>query len=273
MISTKIGEKAIRTDKEGYTKLIEFYYKCNGIHGEQILIGFEDLTWIDANMSALLMSIIDKLTRENGLTFFVDSEIIKQKFNILIRNGWLAGVEFIPNSNKTAIRLTGFDKNQDEKFIRYIDQELLSHENLLIEKSDKDKLTDSLLELFCNIEKHAKTEAPIFACGQYYPTYERLSFTLVDSGVGYLPPIKDFTNGMIQTAQEAISWAIQGNSTKKDAPGGLGLKQIQKFCEENGSRFEIITGDAYWTNYQLFPVKVKEFCGTIVNVIFDCKRA
>src|SRR5690606_24535019 len=134
------------------------------------------------------------------------------------------------------------------------------------------RLIDAFLELFCNVQKHARTESPIFACGQFYPNMKRLCFTLVDMGVGYFQPIHEFTNRDVKTPSEAIMWALKGNTTKVGTPGGLGLKEIQKFCTESGSTFVIISGGAYWTNFQLFPTTVKPFCGTIVNVIFDCKK-
>lgn len=269
MIEIIIAEGTIETNVEGYLKLIHFYEKCNSFSKAQIIIAFEKLTWIDANMSALLMCIIDKLSKEKELTFFVDQDIIKTRFNILIRNGWLRGVDLIPNFNKTAIKLIGFDKSQDQKFVLYIHKELLSNTNLSISDPVKSELMASFFELFCNIEKHARTESPIFACGQYYPILRRLSFTMVDSGVGYLPPIKEFTGGKIQNSLDAINWALEGNNTtKRDAPGGLGLKMIQKFCQDTGSKFEIITGGVYWTNYKSMQT-VKEFCGTVVNLIFE----
>jgi hypothetical protein len=78
--------------------------------------------------------------------------------------------------------------------------------------------------------------------------------------------------GAITTGEDAIMWALKGNTTKKDVPGGLGLKSIQKFCDESQGKFEIISSGAYWNNYMLFPNKAQPFCGTIVNIIFDCKN-
>lgn len=275
MTDISLGESTIETNLTGYDTLIDFYDRCNGHKGNDsnILIDFQKLTAIDANMSAILMAMLNKLNKEKGLIFFVDYQLIGQKFPALIRNGWVtrSGLELIPSANRAEVRLNGFYKGEDVRFLKFIKDELMSHSKLLLLKeSDKKELTDAFLELFTNIENHAGVDMPIFACGQYLPQPARLCFTLVDTGVGYLPPIKKFTNGSITTAKDAILWALEGNSSKTDAPGGLGLKMIQKFCQESGSRFEIITGGEYWTNYQLFPISVKPFCGTIVNVIFDC---
>ncbi len=271
MKALKLGAGEIHTSEDGYLKLIEFYENCNQYQNEEILIDFVDITWIDGNMAALLMAIVQKLNKENSLLFFVDPDVIEKSFHILIRNGWLTGVEFVQRENKTEIKLTGFNKNEDVEFINYIENELLSNQHLKINGPIKGRLIDAFLELYCNVQKHAQTDFPIFACGQFYPDKNRLSFTLVDCGVGYLPPIKEHTNGDIRTSSEAIMWALKGNTTKVGVPGGLGLKEIQRFCDESGSEFVIITGGAFWTNFQLFPTLTKPFCGTIVNVIFDCK--
>ena len=270
MITEYLGGYDIRTTLTGYQKLIAFYNRCERYKNEEIIVSFDKLTWLDANMAALIFAIFNKLEDENGLTFYVDQDQIRDRFQILIRNGFLSGVEFVPTSSKTAVKLEGFNKDDDTNFIAYIHKELLSHRSLPITTTEKYLLTDAFLELFCNVQKHARTDSPVFACGQFYPTHRRLNFTLVDSGVGYLVPIQEYTNGEISTASEAILWALKGNTTKRGVPGGLGLTEIQNFCKTNGARFDIITGGAYWSNDFSVPKKVKPFCGTIVNVIFDC---
>lgn len=277
MVSILLSEDQIETNLPGYNSLIGFYDRCNTHKGADIdiLIDFQKVKSIDANMSAILMAIINKLNKERNLIFFVDTDVIRSRFPALIRNGWFAqaAVQLIPSVNASEIRLTGFNKGEDVRFLKFIESDLLSHEKLQIEDDDKRELTNAFLELFTNIENHARVDMPIFACGQYLPEPARLCFTLVDTGVGYLPPIQAFTGGKVATASEAILWALEeGNSTKTDAPGGLGLKLIQKFCDKSGSRFEIITGGEFWSNYQLFPLKAKFFCGTIVNIIFDCRK-
>lgn len=274
MVDESLGQGIITTDYDGYCKLVDFYDRCRRHSNKDIHTIFNQLTWIDANLAALILAILKKLEIENNLKFFVDPELIKAKFNILIQNGLIGGVEFVPTMNKSIVKLTGFEMTEDTRFIRYIEEKLLSHESLSLSTTEKSGLMDSFLELFCNVQKHARTDNPIFACGHYYEPLKRLSFTLVDIGVGYLLPISEFTSNTdraIRDAGDAVSWAIKGNSTKKDAPGGLGLREIQRFCSDERAVFQIITGDAYWSNYQLFPTMAKQFCGTTVNVIFDCK--
>ncbi len=272
MISVGLGDGDIKTDLEGHTKLIEFFERCHGIKAVDVLIDFSKLTWVDANMSALLMAILKKLEKENQLKFYVDSQMISERFKVLTINGFMPIAELVPGQvNKSSVKLKGFNKNEDGRFIQYIERELLSHEKLLLGTGEKGKLVDSFLELFSNVQQHADTDDPIFACFQFYPTRQVLSFTLVDLGRGYLPAIKQATNGTVYDAAAAIKWALQGgNTTKTDAPGGLGLSEIFKFCQSNNAIFDIITGNAYWRNRLPQPQISKLFCGSMVNVIFDC---
>ena len=93
---------------------------------------------------------------------------------------------------------------------------------------------------------HAETEWPIITCGQYFPYQKILKFTLVDFGVGFLKKIFNHTNGTVNKPHEAIKWAIDGNSTKKNAKGGNGLKKIFFYCYKNNGSIHIITDGCYW---------------------------
>lgn len=272
MIDISIGTGSIKTDPLGYSTLIEFYDKCRQQPDRSdILIDFNSLDWIDANMSALIVGILKKLENERAFTFYIDPEDIRSRFGILITNGFVTGIELVPRENRSALALTGFDVNEASKFITYIKDSLLSHPSLSIDDLEKDGLLDSLFELYSNIQKHALTNDPCFVCGQYFPDRKLLHFTLVDLGIGYLPPIRAFTKGKVKSSKSAILWALKaGNTTKVGTPGGLGLQWILDFCEKRGAIFEIITGNTYWSSRKEKPKTIKQFCGTTVNVIFDC---
>lgn len=272
MIDIPIGSEMIRTDHKGYSKLVDFYYKCcEQREGSDILIDFNSLQWIDGNMSALVIGILKKMENERGFIFYIDAEDIKSRFGLLITNGLISGVELVPKENMSALALTGFEINEDTRFVKYIEEELLSHDSQQIAEDQKPKLMGAFLELYTNIQKHARSKDQFFVCGQHYEKSKLLRFTLVDLGIGYLPPIREFTNGIVKTSRRAIQWALKkGNTTGKDSPGGLGLKEILDFCENTGAVFEIITGNTYWSTSHK-PKKVREFCGTTVNVFFKCR--
>lgn len=266
--------KKIETNHDGYANLVNFYLACKQHTDCKIFIDIRQLEWIDANMSALLHAIIHKLSHDNKIYFSIDTNIITNKFNILYRNGFLYHLNPVNNWTKSAIELSTFSKIDADKFYKYVTQRLLSHDGLRISASDKTELTSAFLEIFTNVELHAETDDPIFACGQYYPKKSKLNFTLLDLGVGYLPKIKAITHGEIQTAKQAIAWALaEGNTTKKKTKGGDGLSDIFKFCKTSKrGHLHIATGDAYWYgNYrsQLY-YEIPHFEGSFLNLSFDC---
>lgn len=270
MITISLGTGSITTSLYGYNKLIAFYGACKEYRRKEILISFENLTWFDANMSALLQAIISKLASENDLKFFANPIALETKFDILIRNGFLGNFSTTRSRTGSEIALTGFDPNDSEKFVEFVENKLLVHPNLNISDTDRNGLIDAFFEVFGNVQKHARTPLPVYACGQYYPQRRELNFTLVDLGVGYLMPIQEFTDGQVSVAAEAIRWALRGNSSLRGFPGGLGLQNIQRFCKENNSTFGIITGDAGWNNRIQYMGRAEPFCGTVVNLIFNC---
>ena len=97
--------------------------------------------------------------------------------------------------------------------------------------AEREQIISSYLEIFDNVGLHANTREPVFVCGQYFPYQGELKFSLVDLGEGFLKKIAEYTKDTkkISNAADAVSWAINGNSTKKDAKGGTGLKNIFLF--------------------------------------------
>lgn len=272
MVDIPIGSGRILTNHEGYSKLIDFYHKCCEQElGSDILIDFEKLHWLDGNMAALVVGMLKKMEFERGFIFYVDPDEIGSRFGILVKNGLISGVEIVERENMAALALTGFEINEDQRFVKYIQKQLLSHASQNFDEKQKDKLMYALLELYSNVQKHARSKDPYFVCGQYFKNSKLLRFTLVDIGVGYLKPIQKFTNGKVDTSNKAIRWALKkGNTTSPDSPGGLGLKDILDYCQETGAVFDIITGNSYWSTSHK-PKKVREFCGTTVNLTFKCQ--
>lgn len=272
MVELDIGIGSIETSLIGYHKLLDIYEQGQSIKGKSsINLNFEKLTWIDANMSAVLYAVLDRLKDDRKFTYYVDIEYIQENFDILVRNGFFTNL-VKKTKNGTEINLTLFDQNNESDFINYIANDLLNNGVLDISSQDRGQLIDHFLEIFCNVQKHANTSKPIIACGQYYPNKHKLVFTLVDMGIGYLPAIRSHTEDAINTSGDAILWALKGNTTKTDAPGGLGLKEILKFCKRSMTDFHIITGDHYWNrNNSKITTKVRNFDGTIVHIIFHTK--
>ncbi len=274
---TYLFEGSFVSHPSSFRKLYKIYDLFKEGKEKKILLDLSEVDWIDANLCAVIDAIIYVLGKENGHQFFVDSNHIKNRFEIFERNGFLKRSDneklIIDNSNTTVL-MTRFSCESDGAFYQYIGESLF--ENRAFEKMSeiKAELIGHFLEVFSNIQTHAKSTGPVFACGQYYPKKKILKFTLVDLGIGFYDPISEFTKGKIQTVEDAILWALEENhSTKVDAPGGLGLSSLKKYCLNNGHIFQIVTNGICWTNGtgQLNYWPMGKFPGTTINLEFTCK--
>lgn len=265
----------INTSAAGHSKLIAFEQACASHFARTVHVDLRNLQWIDANLSAVLDAILYRLSITNQLRFTVDGDLVKRRFDILLRNGFLATLCVMPDHAGTTVPVGVFHPYEVVEFATYINEKLLSHPSLRLDEDRIYNIRKHLLEIFANIELHARTSSPIFACGQYYPKSYKLKFTLVDLGIGYLPPIHSFTKGSITSSSAAIAWALADHNTTKVAttPGGLGLKELLAHCRADSGELHIATGDAYWASMTntAHAVPVSPFTGTIISIIFNCQ--
>lgn len=269
-------EGRIKTDFWGVNKLYLFYAECSRFTNCIIYIDMYRLEWIDANLSSLFNAILHKLRAENNLYFSTDLNFLLRNFDILFRNGLFITEKEIYDERESTVALKSFIKDQDADFIDYVQNDLLEHRGMPnFPRSVKEGILNELIEIQCNIHEHSKTDYPFFVCGQYYPRNGSLNFSIVDLGVGFLPAIKRKTKSLVQTNYNAIQWALQrGTTTKINVPGGLGLYNLKKYCENNNSIMHIITGDTFWSSeYDNSLITHRTFNapigGTIINLLFS----
>lgn len=272
-IIVSLGDNKLMSSISGYRRLIRFYHDCSKYNDVTITIDFSELEWFDANLSAVLFSMIFILNKKNGLTFSIDMQLIEDKFDILMRNGFLDERIVIGKSDKSCVKLQAFDITDDVNFLKYVNDDLFANAGLnFMTPEVKNRMITNLLEVFANVN-HARTNHPIFACGQFYPTLKRLKFTVVDLGVGFLLPIKEYTNGEVEEPKHAIKWALkEGATTKINVPGGFGLSDIFNFCKDTKSHLNIMTDGLLWgTNQGMIEFyEVDKLDGTIITLDFNC---
>ncbi|WP_405411717.1 hypothetical protein [Maribacter sp. Asnod1-A12] len=266
------------TNFSGIKRLFEFYKSASEHHNEVIYLDFYHLTWFDANLSALFGSILAKLRKENNLTFSTDLNFLKEHFDVLFRNGFLHSETTIDDVQKSTVSFKSFSLDDKDNFINYIENDLLNHRGMpTFSENEKDSIIESLIEVYCNIQIHSKSEEPFYVCGQYYPQEGVLTFSMVDLGVGFLPAIKKKTKGAIDNSYDAIKWALEKrNTTKVGSPGGLGLFNLNSYFHSTNSNFQIISGDTFWS-LEMENTLIKKFhfpdpyVGSILNLFFKCK--
>lgn len=278
----------IRTNSEGYNALIDFYNTCKSLFHQKIDIDLSNLVMLEGNLCAFWLALIDDLKRENRLEFYVDAcfwQGDNTKFNLFFRNKFMPhladlGNEFkglcTDNRNST-IEVRKFSITQEDDFVDYIQNSFLEHNRININGNTKDKLLTAYSELFNNFVEHTKTDNPVYVCGQFFPTLNKLHFTMTDAGIGFLKPISEYTKDTlipVTSAKKAIDWALEGNTTRKSGEGGKGLKTIQKICSENQGEFHIIS-DNWYAHYNPTHKQVtgnllkgELFRGVSVHLIF-----
>ncbi|WP_026629480.1 hypothetical protein [Dyadobacter alkalitolerans] len=271
----------IRSDFSGVKNLHSFYDQLRTLYNTEVSLDFSWLDFFEANMSALLQALIYKLNHENGLTFTVNLPQIKEKFHVLIRNGLIKANGIPADDRLTTVACENFTSVRGHDFKHYLDNDLIGHRAFAtVPVTLMKAVATDLLEIFNNYCIHSRSDFPFFVCGQFYPGRKRLFFTMVDLGIGFLPPIREFTKNGIVSDLQAIKWAVDGNSTKQpavDMPAGLGLSGINEYCLAGRVAMQIASGRGYWNSEQdktiffkdgrMFPTPI---IGTTVNIDFAC---
>ena len=109
----------------------------------------------------------------------------------------------------------------------------------------KKEIVRSLLEIFENARIHGEC-INVYTCGQYFPNYKLLDFTIVDFGKTIKENVSDFFSKDV-TGIQAIKWAVRRDTTtKRGISGGLGLDISREFSKKNGGKIQIISADGYW---------------------------
>ncbi|PIU19039.1 MAG: ATP-binding protein [Elusimicrobia bacterium CG08_land_8_20_14_0_20_44_26] len=272
--------KDIESDFEGYQELIDFYHQTEKVFFDEVVVDFSNVFWFEANLCAVLGAILVELkSKLNNIKFIRLNDKIK---NIFLRNDFLSysSSEKLVNFGQTTIKYRKFDSKDEKYFMHYVNGELLSKSDLpKMTIQLKKKISESIFEIFVNSVSHSETILGIFTCGQYFPTKERIDFTIVDRGIGIKEKIRKEIGEKMQ-GDEAIAWALEERNTtrKGDIPGGLGLKLIKEFIKLNEGRIQIVSNDGFCElsgNEVFQQVFNLTFPGTLVNIRFniaDTKR-
>jgi hypothetical protein len=271
-------EGSVGTNFYGINKLMHFYCLASTFENTTIKIDFRSLSWIDANLLALLNAFTYKLHKEKNVRLAADFQYIADNFNVFFRNGWLTHDAYqMYDNQETTIPCTYFKPHELDEFITYISNKLMCHRGMPgLNPALRIRIQSDLIEVFQNL-RHARTSDPLFTCGQFYPKRRQFILTLVDLGVGFLQPIKEYTKGAIQTDIEAIRWAIAGNSSIINPAtdmGGFGLQGIHDYCNTNKGVFQIYTGNDFWNsngNHQIETHYSSDhyFQGSVINLHFN----
>lgn len=238
----------IRHNRDSFEALAYLHAQTRECFLDDVEIDMETTSWFDADMcaafGAILYNLGENLNTVNLVNLPHDVE------NILSKNGFLShyGRVKIPDRWGTTISYQRFDVKDDRYFSGYIEGEFI-HRSEMPSMSPRllKKFRESIFEIFSNAVWHSHTKLGIFSCGQFFPSRNRLDFTVADLGVGIRQNVQDHI-GFDLSPEEAIDWATKGNNTTKqgDVPGGLGLKLLCEFIDLNGGCLRIASDGGYW---------------------------
>lgn len=273
-----INRSSLETDHLGVGELMRFYQYANALSSTTITLNISPTSHVDANLSAIIIALVQKLKIERKVYVFVE---LGDGKGVFFRNGLISHLKGEGNNNQyhddrqSTIPLTAFNPDEDENYCNYLRNQFFAHRGLdKVTRTIKEALRTHYLEVFTNVGIHANTTLPVYTCGQYFPERNILKFTLLDLGDGFLKKIKTSTNGRVTDDRSAILWATEGINTTKDVnlygPGGTGLKELKKYCYTNNGSLHICSGTGYVNmlnnktiEYNLpFP-----FPGSIISII------
>lgn len=131
------------------------------------------------------------------------------------------------------------------------------------------KFNEAIGELFANAVTHSASRLGIFACGQYFPKTQCFNFCIADAGGGFIGAIKRAFDLEIDSVKAMKACLGDGFTTKRNEPGGLGLKLIKNFIGLNRGRLVIVSNSAYYEfshSEEIFQQLGSPFSGTCVNI-------
>ena len=258
----------VHNDFDGYNKLVNFYSEYKDEFLEDIKLNIN--IWFDANLCSVLGSIVDKFSESLNSVNFMPSDNIQI---ILQKNSFLSqfGYSSLSDTYHTTIKYLKLKTTDGRFFSDYVENQLLIREEFpTMSDAVQEKISQSIYEMFVNAQIHSET-SHIYTCGQYFPARNTLDFTIVDTGIGFAGRIKKNFDLEI-SSKEAIIWSLKdGNTTKKDVSGGIGLALLKEFISQNNGKIQIITGNSLYqmsNRIEDFLTLDNFFDGTIINMSF-----
>jgi len=269
----------IKSEYEGYDFLVGLMEKNKDVEFEEILVDLSNVSFIDANLCALIGTIFELFESKSNSIKIINInprvETILRKNEFLLRFGY----NKIDDQFNTAVTYRKFTPEDDVSFSAYIQNQLLNKAGFPSHSEKLGKaITRNIFEIYENARTHGQCKY-IHTCGQFFPRNpdKPLQFTIVDKGVNIKQNVSHYLKREV-AAEDAIEWAmVKGNTTKTGVTsGGLGLAVIFEFIKLNKGKIQVVSSDGFYEFKNGNVVKKKMnyiFDGTIVNIKFNLNDA
>ncbi len=260
-------------DTFGYEFLSNLAGKSLGKFNANIIIDFQECTFFDGNLCAVLGNILQSLKDRNNTIQIIN--LSGKVRGAMGRNGFLTN--FVSNINVPVIYHNSIPyrkfKLEDESHAKdfFKDQlfgkQDMPHMSPLAQK----EIIRNIFEVCLNAVTHGGCEY-VYCCGQVYlrKVPAKALITFADLGNSIKANVNNYLRKNL-TGNEAIMWALaDGNTTKtQDIPGGLGLKLLQNLIYLNKGKLQFVSGDGFVEikdgNPTFFKLDI-DFPGTIVTL-------
>jgi len=275
-------EGNIRSNRYGYDLLSAVYQKIIFSNDKDIVLKFDKAFGFDVNLAAVLGAMVHS-AKDKGIVCSIEGFDDRTK-QMLTDNGFYstAAISSI-KSSEPYVSYRQFRLEDNDSFKKYIEDELLNKDSFPKQSEGlKKEMVKNIFEIFENAN-HGEC-SHIFTCGHHYPKVEnkrsRLDFTMVDIGRTFFENINDYmirqSKVLIETAHEAIDWAVEKGNTTKSETGGLGLGLLLEFLSLNKGRMQIVSDEGYWeydgegNGKNIYDKSLNsKFPGTIINIEFN----
>jgi len=244
----------IETSFQGFHSVARLYHDGVNSPEESIVFDFSRAKRIDSNMCSCLGAVIELLRCKSGKNLVVQPGDQSRLNLTLSKNGFykaFVGKKLLDDPYETTIDYMKFSISKILGFREYIDAFFGKNNKAMPRMSDRllERFRKSLGEVFENAKQHSESALGFFACGQLFPSENRLAFTMTDLGIGFEEHIAKHTGKRLK-AQESIHWALAGENSARPRSegksGGLGLKLIRDFIQRNGGGMYIVSDRGYF---------------------------
>jgi hypothetical protein len=260
----------VRSKRDGFDVLSRLAADTQGVEYESVELSFAGVSWFDANMAAPLGAVLAHLRDRYNNVSIVD--LAWSQLSILQRNGFLDSYGYPAPSNwgGTVMPYMRFKTTDANRFYDYLDEHLPGKGMPEMASDFSLRFQQSLGEIFINAQSHSDSDLGVFVCGQFYPAKQRLDISIADAGIT-IPGRVSRRFKIKVNPVKALQWALkEGNTTKEDSPGGVGLKLLRAFIHHNGGCLQIASGGAFWEfqrgTEHFDRLSGPGFPGTVVNI-------
>ena len=271
--------KEITNNSYGYEFITSLYHAFIDIEDSDIFLTCDNTNIIAPNFMAHLGLILNRIKDKNNKIFFRNLNYSIKK--LLANYGFICCSSFTSNDfNDNCIKYNSFSSEEFHLFKQYFNKQVNEIKNFAI----INELRNHFSEIFVNVKMHARkndincfNDKEIYTCGYYDIQKNFVCFTFANNGLTFKENIINNKQLNYNKEFDYILWALkQGNSTRTDTKGGIGLFMFKDLIEESNGEFFIISGKGY-VNHKFNENKTKfrtickdldaSFPGTIITAI------